>query len=576
MAGMAFLVLSFFGSGPSFANLLPETPYDTSLDILTHLYAPHLADSKTRPTPERLYCGVEIQSMVAETWSTMSPALQQHIPDQFRPPQFRAAGPSDFRGIEVCDAWLDSEHFRIHYSSDPEHLPPGYPDLQAVRDLAAHLETAYVFHRDVSGMGVAAADADYGGGLDLIDCYFYNLEDLFGWAHAEEPAGGPCEGSSWGFMGVATDFGFSDFSSQLRLTSEHEYYHLLQFTVGTFQRSWFLESTARNSEFHVWPEIATPRGAGQWAAHPNLPMWYGTGIRKYAPHLWFFLEANHDHDFVTRLWHRCCLIQVDLALVDELDALGSNLDAVLTEFAIWNYFAGVRDDGNHYDPDLQVSAVYHQAGHGEYPVIRASVPDSKVAQPSGSNYIRFRGPASANSLRLTLDGQPEMALERAVIVIGVNDWGHRSWVLESDQDGDVELVVPDWGLYEYVTMVVANFWDAPTDSASLHYTYTAEELDQATKPTDSARLVMSVPNPFRSSTLIVFDSPAENVASTIRVFDPAGRLVRTLFDEAVHSGLHQVRWDGKDQNGKRVATGLYFVRLECGLDRFTRKVMFVR
>ncbi len=177
MAGVAFLVLSFFGSGPSFANPLPETPYDTSLDILTHLYAPHLADSETRPTPERLYCGVEIQSMVAETWSTMSPALQQHIPDQFRPPQFRAAGPSDYRGIEVCDAWLDSEHFRIHYSTDPEHLPPGYPDLQAVRDLAAHLETAYVFHRDVSGMGVAAADADYGGGLDLIDCYFYNLED---------------------------------------------------------------------------------------------------------------------------------------------------------------------------------------------------------------------------------------------------------------------------------------------------------------------------------------------------------------------------------------------------------------
>ncbi len=322
-AGVVFLLLYYIGSGLSLANPLPETPFDTSLDILTRLYAPHLVETKTRPTPERLYCGVEIQAMVEEAWSTMSPVLQQHIPDQFRPPQFRAPGPNDFRGIEVCDAWLDSEHFRVHYSTNPEHLPPGYPDLQAVRDLADHLETAYEFHRDVSGMGVAAADADYGGGQDLIDCYFYNLEELFGWAHVEERVEGLCENSYWGFMAVSTDFGFSDFSDQLRLTSEHEYYHLLQFAIDTFQRSWFEESTARNSEFLVWPEIATPRGAGEWAAHPYLPMWYGTGIRKYAPHLWFYLEAKHDTDIVTRLWDRCCHTQAELALVDELEALGS-------------------------------------------------------------------------------------------------------------------------------------------------------------------------------------------------------------------------------------------------------------
>jgi hypothetical protein len=169
-----------------------------------------------------------------------------------------------------------------------------------------------------------------------------------------------------------------------------------------------------------------------------------------------------------------------------------------------------------------------------------------------------------------------MAQERAVIVLGVNDWGHRSWILEPDQNGDVELIVPDWGMYDYVTLVVANFWDAPSDSASLHYTYAAEELDQAAGPTNSARLVMSVPNPFRSSTQVVFYAPTENVASTIRVFDTAGRLVRILLDEAVYAGRHQVLWDGKDQNGQQVATGMYFVRLESGQDRYTSKVMFVR
>ena len=246
-----------------------------------------------------------------------------------------------------------------------------------------------------------------------------------------------------------------------------------------------------------------------------------------------------------------------MALVDELEFLGTNLDAALTEFAIWNYFTGVRDDGEHYDPGQQVPAVYHQAGHGEFPVLSVSMPAGKVAQPSGSNYIRFRGPASANNLKLTFNGQEEMAQERAVIVLGVNDWGHRTWVLEPDLNGDVELVVPDWGLYEYVTLVVANFWDAPDDSASLHFTYAAEELDEAAGPTNSAQLVMGVPNPFHQSTQIVFYAPAENVATTIRVYDTAGRLVRTLVNDAVYPGRHQVVWDGKDQNGKQVATGLF-------------------
>jgi hypothetical protein len=169
-----------------------------------------------------------------------------------------------------------------------------------------------------------------------------------------------------------------------------------------------------------------------------------------------------------------------------------------------------------------------------------------------------------------------MAGQRAVIVLGVQDWGHRTWILKPDLDGDAELVVPDWGLYEYVTLVVANFWDAPPDPAALGYTYAAEELDQADGATAAARLIMSVPNPFHSSTQVVFYAPTDAAPATIRVFDAAGRLVRTLLDGAVFPGSHQVAWDGKDQGGRRVPTGMYFVRLESGPDSYTSKVMFVR
>ena len=132
----------------------------------------------------------------------------------------------------------------------------------------------------------------------------------------------------------------------------------------------------------MWPEIAAPRGILDWVSHPYYPLWSGEGIRKYAPHFWFFLEAVLDRDIMTRIWKRCCQVDFDQALTDELGELGADLDELLTEFAIWNYFAGHRDDGRHYDPACQVPAVYHQEGHGEYPVPATSLPESKIAQPA--------------------------------------------------------------------------------------------------------------------------------------------------------------------------------------------------
>lgn len=579
VTGMLLLGIAANGFDLALADPAPRIPPapENPIDILTRLFAPHLLEKKSTSSPELRYCGVEITDLVKSTWSRMTPELQQHIPDQFRPPRFRDQGAKSAQGRDVCDAFLDSAHFRIHYSTDPEHLPPGFPDLQVVRDLASHLETAYEFHRDVSGMGVALPDGDHGGGQDLFDCYFYKLAGgLFGYAHGFQSVETDCENTYMGYFAVTTDFNTRELSDQLRLTSEHEYYHLLQYAHNSSQYTWFKESTARNSEFHVWPDIAVPLGVWAWMTHPYYSLWDGSGFHKYAPHFWFYLEAHHGWDFVTRIWDRCCRSGVETALVAELDDLGSDLGTTLTDFAVWNYFTGVRDDGDHYDPAYNLPAVYHQASHSDYPLLPVSLRDGLTARPAASNYIRFDGPASNNNLRLTFDGHPAMAGERAVIVLGVNEWGHRSWILKPDPEGDVELIVPDWGLFDYVTLVVVNFWNAPGDSTSLHYTYAAAEVDQATEVTDLARLVMSSPNPFGNSTRVVYYIPREGSTSTIRVYDPAGRLVRTLLDESVFAGLHQVVWDGRDQQGRPAAAGMYLIRLENGPHQHTRKVTFVR
>jgi len=83
------------------------------------------------------------------------------------------------------------------------------------------------------------------------------------------------------------------------------------------------------------------------------------------------------------------------------------------------------------------------------------------------------------------------------------------------------------------------------------------------------------PNPFAGDTRMQLTLPtAERVVA--RIYNPAGRLVKTLVDAPLPAGEHFVPWDGTDERGMRVASGVYFVRLEAGADRASRKVVLLK
>jgi len=88
-------------------------------------------------------------------------------------------------------------------------------------------------------------------------------------------------------------------------------------------------------------------------------------------------------------------------------------------------------------------------------------------------------------------------------------------------------------------------------------------------------LHQNYPNPFNPVTTISFVSPAAGRA-VLRVYDVRGALVRTLFDELVSVGDVNVRWDGKDESGKRVTSGIYFYELRLGGERVSRKMVLLR
>ncbi len=80
---------------------------------------------------------------------------------------------------------------------------------------------------------------------------------------------------------------------------------------------------------------------------------------------------------------------------------------------------------------------------------------------------------------------------------------------------------------------------------------------------DRFALHNSVPNPFNPVTTITYDVPPGGGVVTIRVFDVAGRQVKTLVNENQYVGRKTVKWYGKNDHGDQVATGVYFYRMQA-------------
>ena len=85
-------------------------------------------------------------------------------------------------------------------------------------------------------------------------------------------------------------------------------------------------------------------------------------------------------------------------------------------------------------------------------------------------------------------------------------------------------------------------------------------------------LRQNAPNPFNPVTVIAYQLP-HDAHVTIDVFNIAGRLVRTLVNETQPAGVKAVSWDGTNDTGEKVASGIYMYRMTA--DDYTSKRMMV-
>ncbi len=89
------------------------------------------------------------------------------------------------------------------------------------------------------------------------------------------------------------------------------------------------------------------------------------------------------------------------------------------------------------------------------------------------------------------------------------------------------------------------------------------------------RLRAPAPNPFNPRTVLRLEL-SKDMHVEMKLYNLAGRLVKTLVHEHLPAGFHEIVWEGRDNRGRAVSSGKYFVRAEIGKERVTKGLTLVR
>jgi len=94
-------------------------------------------------------------------------------------------------------------------------------------------------------------------------------------------------------------------------------------------------------------------------------------------------------------------------------------------------------------------------------------------------------------------------------------------------------------------------------------------------PTPSRIVLKNHPNPFNPETSITFNAPTSGMAE-LKVYNIKGQMLKTLHQGNLSKGHQSFRWDGKDDSGNPVSSGIYFVKLDMGGVQNVHKMMLMK
>ncbi|MBN2090750.1 T9SS type A sorting domain-containing protein, partial [candidate division KSB1 bacterium] len=113
-----------------------------------------------------------------------------------------------------------------------------------------------------------------------------------------------------------------------------------------------------------------------------------------------------------------------------------------------------------------------------------------------------------------------------------------------------------------------------SEMAKLNFVSKVDEQAKNDLP-KSLHLYQNFPNPFNSSTVIQYALTAESRVK-LTIYDISGKEVKRLLDENQNAGRHLGIWDGRDNRGEMITSGVYFYKIEVGGIIRSGKMILIR
>ncbi|MCY3555388.1 MAG: DUF6055 domain-containing protein [Gemmatimonadetes bacterium] len=510
-------------------------------------------------------------------------------------------------------------HFKIWYVTTTEDRPgAGWPELEDETDgtVPAYVRHCAVFLDEsrrviVEELGYRPPPVDYDhhdryvamdaddGGDGLYDVYITDLPSQFsGYTRPEAVATGAALPS---YIVVDNDYAESRRTVEkaldlLRITVAHEYFHAVQFGYDAGEEAFWLEQSAVWMEEQVYDEVDDyltylPTFSG-FLTEPWISLDTANGEHEYAGVLWpLYLEKRHGRDLIRNIWERAGTSRALDAIDGGLRSVGSDLKSAFQEFTTWNVFTGDRANADRFHeegaawPQVELSGQHGLHEHDRqdpsdtYRFDGPLIPALQYPDHLAANYIRFvPDPSLHGGLRIDFTG---ITGEWGVSVAAS---GNVDTVMTVPATrGGVTIEVPDWTRYETVMLVVASL-DRTGDG--FEYAYTAAYDPGLTGDDETGRPIAAslttYPNPFYLSSGPATVRYEVGLPGEVQLtlYNVMGRKVRTLVDGIHAEGTFTTTWDGKDDGGRGVASGVYLCRMTTGgaaeRSEVTRKLLFLK
>jgi len=126
----------------------------------------------------------------------------------------------------------------------------------------------------------------------------------------------------------------------------------------------------------------------------------------------------------------------------------------------------------------------------------------------------------------------------------------------------------------YTAGVSAVYTEGESDIIEVVFTYTGEDTGNPIIPAKTA-LSGNYPNPFNPTTTIQYQLK-ENSHVNLEIFNMKGQKVKTLVNTDMEAGYHNAVWNGTDQNGRGVSSGIYFYKMKAGRYTSTKKMILMK